>query len=101
MKLLLVDGNEKEASDRYTKIGMDTQFEVYKKILKKNSKDNLNVTLIHPAVYDEYLPKGVNLNDFDAKIIDIESIYSSDIDVYAPCALGGTVNDFTITSIYF
>ena len=35
MNLLLVDGNEKEASDRYIKMGMDTQFDVYKKILKK------------------------------------------------------------------
>ena len=39
------------------------------------------------------------VNDFGAKIIDIESIYSSDIDVYAPCALGGTVNDFTIPKL--
>ena len=66
MKLLLVDGNEKEASDRYIKMGMDTQFEVYQKILKKYSKDNINITLIHPAVHDEYLPKGVSLDDFHA-----------------------------------
>ena len=66
MNLLLVDGNEKEASDRYIKIGMDTQFEVYKKILKKNSRSNINITVIHPAVYDEYLPLGINLDDFDA-----------------------------------
>ena len=26
MNILLFDGNEKEASDRYTKLGMDTQF---------------------------------------------------------------------------
>ena len=31
MNILLVDGNEKEASDRYIKLGMDTQYEVYKK----------------------------------------------------------------------
>ncbi len=66
MKLLLVDGNEKEASDRYIKMGMDTQFEVYQKVLNKNSKDNIKITTIHPAVYDEYLPKGVSLDDFDA-----------------------------------
>ncbi len=66
MNLLLVDGNEKEASDRYVKMGMDTQFEVYKKILKKNSKENINITLIHPAVTDQYLPVGVNLDDFNA-----------------------------------
>ena len=66
MNLLLVDGNEKEASDRYVIMGMETQFEVYKKILKKNSKNKINITLIHPAVFDEYLPKGVSLDDFDA-----------------------------------
>ena len=38
-------------------------------------------------------------NEFRAKIIDIESIYSSDIDIYAPCALGGTINDFTIPKL--
>ncbi len=39
------------------------------------------------------------VNEFRAKIIDIESIYSSDIDIYAPCALGGTLNDFTIPKL--
>ncbi len=66
MNILLVDGNEKEASDRYIDMGMDTQFEVYKNILKKNTKTSINITTIHPAVYDEYLPKGVSLDDFDA-----------------------------------
>ena len=66
MNILLIDGNEKEASDRYIKMGMDTQFEVYEKVLKKNTKDNINITLIHPAIHDEYLPKGVNLDDFDS-----------------------------------
>ena len=66
MNILLVDGNEKEASDRYIRMGMDTQFEIYKKILKKNSKKNINITLIRPAVYDQYLPRGLSLDDFDA-----------------------------------
>ena len=66
MNILLVDGNEKGASDRYTKLGMDTQYEVYKKILKKNSKSNPNITIIHPAIHDEYLPIGISLEDFDA-----------------------------------
>ena len=66
MNILLVDGNEKEASDRYVEMGMDTQFEVYEKILKKNSNDNINITLIHPAIHDEYLPVGLNLDDFSA-----------------------------------
>ncbi len=66
MNLLLVDGNEKEASDRYINMGMETQFEVYRKILKKNCKDNINITLIHPSIHDQYLPLGVSLDDFDA-----------------------------------
>ncbi len=66
MNLLLIDGNEKEASDRYTRMGMDTQFEVYTKILKKNSKNNINITVIHPAIYNQYLPLGISLDDFDA-----------------------------------
>ena len=66
MNLLLVDGNEKEASDRYIRLGMETQFEVYKSILEKNSNSKINITIIHPAVHDEYLPLGVNLDDFEA-----------------------------------
>ena len=66
MNLLIVDGNEKEASDRYVRLGMETQFEVYKKILKKISKKNINISIIHPAVNDQYLPIGLNLDDFEA-----------------------------------
>ncbi len=66
MNILLVDGNEKEASDRYIKLGMDTQYEVYKKILKKKSNRDLNITTIHPAIQDEYLPTGISLDDFEA-----------------------------------
>ncbi len=66
MNILLVDGNEKEASDRYIRMGMETQFDVYKKILNKNSNNKTNITIIHPAVYDEYLPIGVSLDDFNA-----------------------------------
>ena len=43
MNILLVDGNEKEASDRYTKLGMDTQYQVYEKILKKYSNSKINL----------------------------------------------------------
>ena len=56
MNILLVDGNEKEASDRYTNLGMDTQFQVYEKILKKYSSSTINITTIHPAVHNNYLP---------------------------------------------
>ena len=33
MNILIVDGNEREASSRYTDMGMDTQYAVYKKVL--------------------------------------------------------------------
>ena len=64
MNLLIVDGNEKKASDRYTKLGMDTQYEVYEKVIKKLCNSRINITVIHPAVYNEYLPVGISLDDF-------------------------------------
>ena len=45
MNILIVDGNEKEASDKYTEMGMDTQFENYKKVLVKLSRNILNKQL--------------------------------------------------------
>ena len=65
MNILLVDGNEKEASDKYINAGMKTQYEVYETILKKNTKKKINVITIHPAINNEYLPKGLNLNDLN------------------------------------
>ena len=34
MNILIIDGNEKEASDKYKEMGMDTQYEVYSKVIK-------------------------------------------------------------------
>ena len=65
MNILIVDGNEKEASDKYMKIGMDTQYDVYSKILQKIAKNNLNITVIHPAINDDFIPKGLSLEDFE------------------------------------
>ena len=65
MNILLVDGNEKEASDKYINAGMKTQYEVYETILKKNTKKKINVITIHPAINNEYLPKGLNLDDLN------------------------------------
>ena len=56
---------KKKASDCYVEIGMDTQYEVYSKILKKLSNNLLNITIVHPAVEDNFIPLGVNLDDFD------------------------------------
>ena len=54
MNILIVDGNEKEASERYTKMGMDTQYEVYKNVLENLSNNNLNNSVVHPANKDQY-----------------------------------------------
>ncbi len=65
MNILIVDGNEREASARYTDMGMDTQYEVYKKVLNNLSANNLNILIVHPAINDNFLPKGISLDDFD------------------------------------
>ncbi|MEO2266164.1 Leu/Phe/Val dehydrogenase [Pseudoalteromonas pernae] len=39
------------------------------------------------------------VNDFNATAVGIDEIYDLDVDVYAPCALGATVNDNTIPRI--
>lgn len=38
-------------------------------------------------------------NEFGATIVALDEIYSLDVDVYAPCALGATVNDETIPQL--
>ena len=48
MKVLIVDGNEKSASDRYTELGMLTQYEVYKKVLENIADIELDIIVIHP-----------------------------------------------------
>ena len=65
MNILIVDGNEKEASQKYKVLGMDTQYEVYKKVLENLSYNKLNISIFHPSVNNNYLPKGVNLEDFN------------------------------------
>jgi len=65
MNILIVDGNEKEASDHYIKLGMDTQYDVYSKVINKISNYEFNVSVIHPAITNDYLPLGTSLNDFD------------------------------------
>jgi len=37
------------------------------------------------------------VNEFGATAIGTEEIYSADADIYAPCALGGTINDNTLS----
>ena len=49
MNILIVDGNEKEASDRYIEIRMETQYEVYSNVIKSLSNNKFNITTVHPA----------------------------------------------------
>ena len=53
MNILIVDGNEKEASERYTKMGMDTQYEVYQKVLENffEKKKDFHGNIANGAVY--------------------------------------------------
>ena len=44
---------------------MDTQYEVYQKVLENLSTNKLNISVVHPAIKDEYLPIGISLDDFD------------------------------------
>lgn len=37
--------------------------------------------------------------EFNATIVGLEEIYHQDVDIYAPCALGATINDQTINVI--
>lgn len=39
------------------------------------------------------------VNDFGAEAVDIDDIYSADADIFAPCALGGILNDDTIPQL--
>ena len=64
MNILIVDGNEKNASSKYTEIGMPTQFEVYENVLKSLLDKDCNITILHPACTNNYIPQGVGLGDF-------------------------------------
>lgn len=49
-------------------------------------------------VSDIYTKKAENLaKKIGATIIDADKIYGVDADIFSPCALGGVVNDYTIT----
>ena len=36
---------------------------------------------------------------YNAKVVSMDEIYDLDVDIYAPCALGGTINDETINRL--
>ena len=39
------------------------------------------------------------VNEFRANILGLDDIYDADLDIYAPCALGATLNDVTIPKL--
>jgi len=65
VNILIVDGNEKVSSEKYTELGMLTQYEVYQEVLEKISAYELNISIVHPTWGDDFLPPGTNLDDFD------------------------------------
>ena len=65
MKILIVDGNEKKASENYTNMNMPTQYEVYKDILINLTKNEIKIITIHPGINENFIPNGINLEDFD------------------------------------
>ncbi|MGN1399968.1 MAG: branched-chain amino acid dehydrogenase [Bacillus sp. (in: firmicutes)] len=54
-------------------------------------------SLIVTDIHKEAVQRAVN--DFRAKVVDPDEIYSIDCDIYAPCALGAVINDDTIPQL--
>ena len=80
MNILIIDGNKKEASEKYTQMGMPTQYEVYENILRKLlKKKNCNIATIHPATFENYIPQGLSLDDFQGVVWtgSVLNIYNS------------------------
>jgi len=48
-------------------------------------------------IYEPSIKKVVN--EFKALAVDVKDVYTSDMDIYAPCALGATVNDQTLKDL--
>lgn len=54
-------------------------------------------SLIVTDIHKESVERAVQ--DFQAKAVDPSDIYSVECDIYSPCALGGVINDDTISQI--
>ena len=48
-------------------------------------------------IHDETVSRVVKT--YGAKGIELDSVYGLDMDIYAPCALGGTINDTTLPQL--
>lgn len=56
------------------------------------AKENAHISITD--IYEDRLREVAN--KYGAKVVGMEEIYDLDVDIYAPCALGGTINDNTI-----
>ena len=55
------------------------------------------VKLIVTDIHKDLIKRVVN--EFDASVISREDLYGADVDIYAPCALGATLNSETIPKL--
>jgi len=64
-------------------------------LCKHLHEDGANIII--SDVSDERIQKCVE--EFGVKVVDINDIYSVECDIYAPCALGATINDNTLPKL--
>lgn len=64
-------------------------------LVKHLIKEEANVYI--SDIFDDKI-KSVT-GEFDVNVLDTEDIYDFEMDIYAPCALGATINDSTIDRI--
>ena len=65
LKILMVDGYDYKGWKDLNDANCIDAFDHYSKTLKKISKKNLKITIIHPGKKNEYLPTGLSLEDFN------------------------------------
>ncbi|RDV13790.1 Glu/Leu/Phe/Val dehydrogenase [Pontibacter diazotrophicus] len=53
-----------------------------------------NVEIFVTDIYEDRLREVAK--KFGAKVVGMDELYDLDVDIYAPCGLGGTINDITI-----
>tara|TARA_B100001123_G_C15293770_1_gene1018392 strand:+ start:197 stop:1033 length:837 start_codon:yes stop_codon:yes gene_type:complete len=63
INILIVDGNDKKSSDKLIKYGMNPQYKEYKNTLNLISS-KFNITTIHPAIYEDFLPSNISIDEF-------------------------------------
>lgn len=64
-------------------------------LIEHLNKENANIMI---ADINENNLKSVT-SRYKAEVIDVNVVYDTDMDIYAPCALGATVNDNTIEKL--